>query len=211
MPSIEGLARKYRAIHALRVVASDDPRDAMRALAAEHPGALRELDELPLELVEERLAVLERCVEETLPPPRWARALLGYHGWMRAALSLKRRFRRDADAARAWIARDYRPRSDEPSADALDAAVESVLRPPGGRLSRWVIARVAEELGDEPAVIEAEAFPPSPARRACAERLSPRGQAFARDVRFGDGSLETPPKAESSRDPSPGASAPDPG
>lgn len=171
--AVEALARKYRAICALRVDASEDPREAMRALAAAHPGALRELDELPLALVEERLAVLERCVAQGRSPPRWARALLGYHGWMRAALGLKRRFRRDADAARAWIAREYQPLPDEPAREALDASVESILRPPEGRLSRWVLQRVATELGEAAAVIEAEAFPPSPARRACGAARDP--------------------------------------
>lgn len=49
------LARKYRALLALR--AAGEPARALRTLAAEFPGALRELDELPT-------AELERRVEE---------------------------------------------------------------------------------------------------------------------------------------------------
>jgi hypothetical protein len=51
------LARKYRVLAALRAGASVRP--ALAALSAEFPGALRELDELPLAEIELRIAELE--------------------------------------------------------------------------------------------------------------------------------------------------------
>ena len=54
---------------------------------------------------------------------------------------------RDEEAARRWIASAYAPGVDEPSAPALAAALGSILRPPGGRLSGWVIDHLAVEQG----------------------------------------------------------------
>lgn len=157
MSAVGDLARKYATIRAMRRAHEDgtegDPRDAMRALAAEFPGALRELDELPMETVEARLAALREP-----EPPAWADAMSRYHGWMRLALAIKRAHRRDSDPAEVlrWLA-DRDVRADEPTDISIEA-VRAILRPPTGRLSRWVLERIARDTQRELAEVEADVF-----------------------------------------------------
>ena len=141
------LARKYRTLAAIRA-AGGAAREQLRALAAEFPGALRELDNLPLEELEERAAALEAGADEP-----WMGWLAAYHAWSRAALWLKTH---PGDLAGA---------SDR-AGRAVDAAFASaVARPPGRRLVRAVLERVAADSGVPKSVIEARLFPPHPSRR----------------------------------------------
>jgi hypothetical protein len=167
---VRQLREKYVEMRAMRIEDASgggDPRGRMRALAARFPGALREIDELPFATIERRIEELDRVIEHSVAPPRWARALADYHGWMRAALALRRYAGRDRDRDRAlaWIDARYRPEPDEPPPGALRAAVDAVLRPPHGRLNRWVFAMLAERHGASPSELEAEAFPSSRAAR----------------------------------------------
>jgi hypothetical protein len=177
---LRALREKYVEMRALREAHDagdpEDPRPRMRALARRFPGALREIDELPLDVIDARLAALDAALGGRGPVPAWARTLVAYHGWMRVALRLKRELapRRDAEAATGWI-RAHRPAPGEPTTEELLAAVEPILRPPGGRLSRWVLARLAERAGRPAAELEEEAFPPSPQRRAHREARGSRG------------------------------------
>ncbi|HJL18482.1 MAG TPA: hypothetical protein RMH99_22650 [Sandaracinaceae bacterium LLY-WYZ-13_1] len=172
--ALRALRAKYVELRALRRAhdAGDpaDPRARMRAVARRFPGALREIDELPIEAIEARIAALDRALAGA-EPPAWAAPLSAYHGWMRVALRLKRELapRRDPDEATAWLRRQALA-PDEPALEALVEAVAIILRPPGGRLSRWVLARVAADAGRDPAEVEAEIFPPSPRRRALRAR-----------------------------------------
>lgn len=120
-------------------------RDRMRTLAERFPGALREIDELPLETIHARIDALSRGER-----PGWARTLVSFHAWMRVALRIKRRFGRDAGSAEVheWLAHAHRPSSGEPPLEEIDlSAIESILRPPGGRVSRWVLERIARDRG----------------------------------------------------------------
>lgn len=174
-PIVHELLDKYREMRAMRdddaAGREVDPRARMRRLAARFPGALREIDELTAARLEARVAALEAVVQRAAPPPRWARAIADYHGWMRAALALRREAGRlrDRDAALAWIDRGYAPRHDEPAAGELREVVEHVLRPPGGRLNHWLFSLLAARYGLSAAAFEAEIFPPSPRRGAHAE------------------------------------------
>ena len=69
------------------------------------------------------------------------------------------------DAAHAFIG-GHRPAVDEPTGDELLACAAAILRPPGGRLSRYVLSRVADDFGCTVEALEAAAFPPSPMRAA---------------------------------------------
>lgn len=163
--TLEDLRAKYREIRALRLGDERDPRARMRALAARYPGALRELDELPMEAVEARIDALDRALGGDAAAPPWAETLGRYHGWMRVALRLKRATGagRTREAAHAFL-RSHRPAPGEPSRAELAERLDAILRPPGGRLSRYVLRRVAEELGRPVEELTSEAFPPSPTR-----------------------------------------------
>lgn len=165
--AIAVLRDKYLELQRLRVEhdagESEDPRPRMRALSARFPGALRELDELPMEQIEQRLATLHAVLEHAQPAPEWIGLQLAYHGWMRAALCVKRiaagRDAVSADAVLAELAASYRSDPHEPSIDAIDrAAIVSILDPVDGRLNPWVYARVAREYGVEPEAVSRALF-----------------------------------------------------
>lgn len=153
--------KRLRAEHEAGEVA--DPRPAMRALAARFPGALREIDELPMHVIDARIASLERALAGEAPEP-WVRALARYHAWMRLALRLRLACARDrsAEAARAWLAGAEREHADDVEPRELDEdMLAAVLRPPGGRLHRVILGRVGRELDVEPAAVDAHLRNPS--------------------------------------------------
>jgi hypothetical protein len=130
-----------------------DPRDAMTRLAQEFPGALRELDQLPLATIVERIAALEAAEGDPLAIERWMRAQAVFHRLARGAL-----------VAKGWLGGRKRVTTSTCAAyrDALatlrfgdDAAMfaedlERVASPPRGRLMDLVHARAAEVLGVTP-------------------------------------------------------------
>ncbi len=158
--TVRALRDKYREIKRLRdadaagVIA--DPRREMAALAQRFPGALRELDELPMDQIEARLFALEQLDDSAHAQavPQWVRLQIGYHGCMRAVLRIKRMAADVGDDAAALLhalSLQYEPAADEPPLASFDrAAVDAILRPDGGRLNPWVYARVAAACGVEP-------------------------------------------------------------
>lgn len=157
---LRALRDKYRQIKRMReedaAGLAHDPRREMAELASRYPGALRELDELTMAQIEQRLAALERCCASAHEPaPDWAALQIGYHGWMRAVLRIKRLARGRGCAEAAAVLRElagsYRPAPDEPPLERFDAAALcAVLEPPAGRLNPWVFDRVAAEHGVTP-------------------------------------------------------------
>lgn len=84
------LREKYAELRALRTDASGaDPTRRMRALAARFPGALREIDALPLETIDARLRALD-AVLAGAPEAEWMRIAAAFHVAMRAALDRRR-------------------------------------------------------------------------------------------------------------------------
>ncbi len=83
----QALARKYALMLHLRTEALTDShmRLQMRALAREFPGALRELDSLPLEVIQHRLDEVSSC---ELPRP-WMIATVHYHQALAVLLARK--------------------------------------------------------------------------------------------------------------------------
>lgn len=84
------LVRKYDALLALRAAnlaapLSPEHRQRLRALAAEFPSALRELDALPTDLLEAR-----RHAAASATPPRWVAWMCRYHVLMREELDRRR-------------------------------------------------------------------------------------------------------------------------
>lgn len=153
------MARKYDRLVRLREARArgDAPPGAaaLRALAEEFPGALRELDATPLDVLRARR-------DEALrgEPSPWLRRMHDYHRLMRATLWLKRVMRHapDADAPSGDDAL-ARAASDRAGV-ALDAGyVRAVRRPPHGRLSPLVFARLAAAHGDDAGALWQSLFP----------------------------------------------------
>lgn len=145
---LSGLVDKYTRLLRLRSVADElPPRDELRSLARQFPGALRELDRLPLPTIEARLRELERVLDEGSEPALWMRLQVSYHGFMRATLRVKRWSRawpEERAAALAELAARYVPAADEPALEFFDAEALGLIRnPPDGRLNPFVIAAVA--------------------------------------------------------------------
>lgn len=158
------LRDKYVEMRAMRVAHArgegGDPRERMRALAARFPGALREIDELPLEVIEARIEELDAALAGHHEAPRWAVLLERYHAWMRAVLAIRRAAGAARDHARAlaWI--EGAPEEHGgPRREELRAALDAILRPPAGRLSRWIFERLGREEGLEASQVEAALFP----------------------------------------------------
>ena len=89
------LLRKFRWLLRLRRDAREavpPAKDDLRSLAAEFPGALRELDDTPLETFDARVAELERLDAM----PLWATATWLYHAALREQLEATREGQRSA-------------------------------------------------------------------------------------------------------------------
>lgn len=88
------LLTKYREMQRLRVAQSDgtlpDPREAMRELARQFPGALRELDEMPFDEIVRRVDHLAAVEELAQVPEPWVEPVTRYHAWLRRELDVRR-------------------------------------------------------------------------------------------------------------------------
>lgn len=165
---IASLRGKYREIKRLRdehaahasgpgvLGEARDPKRDMAALARRFPGALRELDELPMAVVEARLAALDLAIAASTVP-QWAALQLGYHGTFRAVLRIKRSAGRLRDLSALEAALDdlrAQAHDDEPIwADLDPRSLASIVRPAGGRLHPWVLAHVARIFGVSSATV----------------------------------------------------------
>ena len=163
------LARKYRSLLSLRAARGPDgavvERARLRALAAEFPGALRELDSLSVEEMLARAGALEAVGLGAGVEP-WMTAMAGYHALMRAALGIRRAggaaeaVRAEVDALRAatGIALD-------------DADLAAIAKPPRGRLGVFVFARLGAALGRPAEELWQAMFP-----TGRADRFTPRAR-----------------------------------
>lgn len=152
------LGRKYRILTELRRGAGTVASAELRALAGEFPGALRELDGLPLKVLDERLAAVLRA-ERGERREAWIEGIIAYHRHMRVALAVKRRLGavRCLDSALAReIAQQVAAELNEHCAPAF---VERVAKPPGGRLNHVVFRCLESELGTPYAELEELLFP----------------------------------------------------
>lgn len=151
------LARKYAALVALRRRRDDggDPAGggALRALAAEFPGCLRELDTLGLPELERRA---KACADPTCDEP-WLDWIAAYHALMRAAFAVR---------AEAGTPEELATRASRAAGVTLDEAfVAAVLSPPQGRVGVVVLRALAARFGVPAPEIASALFPvrrPSP-------------------------------------------------
>jgi hypothetical protein len=143
--NLADLAEKYQRMLALRHSLTGPPDAATRAqlkqLARDFPGALRELDTLPTDEIERRLAALAGGSDEP-----WVRWMARFHTLMKAALHIKVR-----DGEPAQLAAD---------AGVDEAFARAVKSPSHGRLMVVVFERIAAEEGRDRGELWDALFPP---------------------------------------------------
>jgi hypothetical protein len=139
-----------RLAHASGHEEATDVRARMVALAARFPGALREIDDLDLVELRGRIAKLEGVLAGALPTEPWMEAVSLFHTMTRGALSAKRwlsgRKRADASVEGAYAVH-VAGLEDSDDARAWMGELAAIARPPGGRLTALVYARIGRILG----------------------------------------------------------------
>lgn len=159
---LERLARKYRFLGELRRARARGEevpaRAVFRALAEEFPGAVNELDTLPLDVIDRRADLLEAALAGGALEP-WMAWLHGYHALLRAALYIKLRTARDrnpdADRARALAERA----TAHAGVTVDEAFVREAATPPRGRLNVVVFERLSAIFGAPARDIQRALFP----------------------------------------------------
>jgi hypothetical protein len=147
---------KYQEMRALRRADAEgtlaDPRPRMRALARQFPGSLREIDRLPLEDIEGRIAALERaCLDPSSVEP-WMPVMARFHEEMREALAIKR------TVGKRHVTGELRERTLRAHAAARRWDLDRLASPPTRRLSDLVCERIAAEIGLAPEIVRAMIF-----------------------------------------------------
>ena len=156
------LARRYETLAELRRARDrGEPRPEAsfwKRLAREHPGSLRELDTLPLPILDARAAAL-RAAAEGGALEAWMILLAHHRALWIAALWIKLAIRPgDAidDARAEALAREASARAGV----VVDAAfARGVARPPRGRLEILILAQLEREHGRPAAEIAALVLP----------------------------------------------------
>lgn len=126
-----------------------DPRAEMARLADEYPGALREIDTLPLELIAGRVEAL-RIAE--LQPSRvevWMVAQVSFHRYARGVLVTKRWLagrKTITPSLRDAFARAVRTMPRGCDAELFVEELDAIASPPRGRLMDLVHVKVARVL-----------------------------------------------------------------
>jgi hypothetical protein len=159
---LRGLQSKYQTLYELRVQGTPSvvPRTTFAALAAEFPGALRELDRLPLYAIEQRRTALAAVLSEGAPVEPWMQLQVAYHGFMRAVLRIRRallalRIHSFEPAQHCLELVSYVAAPGEPACARFDAEMlRAIRRPPQGRLNPWVLEQVARDHAVTPEVVE---------------------------------------------------------
>lgn len=153
-----GLVNKYERLVRLRTERTEVvPTAELRSLARQFPGSLRELDRLPLETLTARLRALESALGGGGACEAWMQLQVSYHGYLRAALRIKRWSRywpSEPAEALVLLAAKYAPAADEPPLSFFDAEQLALIRkPPGGRINPLVLEAVARLHGTTPQVV----------------------------------------------------------
>lgn len=160
LTDLRALRDKYERMLALRLAharaRSDegfdepDPRPEMARLAEEFPGALREIDTLPLELIVARIDALTIAERQASRVETWMVAQTTFHRHARGVLVTKRWLagrKTITPAVRAAFTRALRTMPRARDAGLSAAELEAIASPPRGRLMDLVHARVARALG----------------------------------------------------------------
>jgi hypothetical protein len=172
--TLERLRRKYGEMLSMRLAHDSGEesearaRERMAELASQFPGSLREIDDLELGVIRDRIGKLDAALRGDAGVERWMEAVGLFHTLARGALRAKRwlagrktvdhatvlEYENDIngvdDPERSPARQAGAPVSrEEPSADALAWSDDLALiaAPPRGRIMDLVFARVARTLG----------------------------------------------------------------
>ncbi len=143
---LHALGRKYALLAELRRRHDSEPPPELRPLAREFPGALRELDGLPLDEIERRMALVTLALAGG-PTEALLEWVNRYHALMRAALSIKRQLSGERRPSSERAERVAEQASAEHGVRCDAVLVFEVADPPGGRLNEVVFARLARLFG----------------------------------------------------------------
>jgi hypothetical protein len=161
-PALARLLHKYETLGELRRArARGEPipeKAVFKALAAEMPGALYELDRLPLEDIDARRDALAEALRGG-PIAPWMTAMAAYHALYRAALFVKARTRKRRAPGAEEAAALARSASRHASIDVGPAFVHAVACPEGGRIGPVVLAEVAARAGESASALREALFP----------------------------------------------------
>ncbi len=162
-PAIARIARKYRALVALREAHARGEgvaaRPTLRALAAEFPSALREIDRLPMDLLRARARGTEAAARDPARVEPWMEWMAAWHALMAATLATRRALPRGARPPEERVARLAEAATERAGLRVDEAYVARVASPPGGRLSNLVLERLGEHFGVAPATLREGLFP----------------------------------------------------
>lgn len=141
---------KYAQIEALRRArerGEEVPeRTVFKELAAQFPGALRELDMLPMSVIEARRQALARVLGGDSIEP-WMAWIVTYHALMRIALWIKLRTAKQPDVTMDRAAFLVRGIEREFGFGVEEQFVVDVARPHAGRLNAVVLGRLEKLFG----------------------------------------------------------------
>lgn len=156
------LARRYETLAELRRARDrGEPRPEgifWKRLADEHPGSLRELDTLPLPILDARAAAL-RAAAEGGPLEAWMILLAHHRALWIAALRIKRAIQPGDAIDDARVDALAREASAFAGVDVDNTFARGVARPPRGRLEILILAQLEREHGRPAAEIAALVLP----------------------------------------------------
>jgi hypothetical protein len=123
-----------------------DPRPEMARLAAEFPGALREIDMLPLEVIAARIRAIRSAERSPDRAERWMFAQVVFHQHARGALAVKRWLagrKTITPAIRSAFSRWAHSLGARDDVLLFVDALDAIANPPRGRIMNVVHDRVA--------------------------------------------------------------------
>jgi hypothetical protein len=123
----------------------------MTALAERFPGALREIDDLPLADIRARITALASALRDPAQVLPWMVAIARFHALTRGALCAKRWLSSRATPAEredlVSYEADMRACRFPEEAIAWSGQLARIADPPRGRITDLVFERLADELG----------------------------------------------------------------
>lgn len=121
-------------------------KEVFKALADRFPGALRELDRLPMDAITLRREQLARALENESVAP-WMAWMVAYHELMRVALWIKLRMAKRPELTNERMVFLVRGVAEAFGFGVDESFVKDVARPRAGRINGVVLARLAETFG----------------------------------------------------------------